>query len=97
MKGVYSQQPISTDTTIRKWGNGLGLHIPPRVTLRIGLTARANIVFDIDEENRVTLSVKPPPEKLVIEYLTLDDQFSRHHPQIAPADPWHVPTALERT
>lgn len=95
MKGVYSQQPISTDTTIRKWGNGLGLHIPKRVTLRLGLTAGDNIVFDIDQENKITLSVQPQEDKLVIEDLTMDDLFSPHDQQIAPEDPWGVSTGLE--
>lgn len=95
MKGAQQAYIVTKDTTVRKWGNGLGLHIPKTIAKRLDLTVGDNIEFNVDEQDNIKLSIQSKEDKLVIEDLTMDDLFTPHDQPIAPEDPWGISTGLE--
>lgn len=95
MKGVQQTYTITKDTTVRKWGNGLGLHIPKTIAKRLDLTVGDNIEFNVDGQDNIKLAIQSKEDKLVIEDLTMDDLFSPQDQLMAPEDPWGISTGLE--
>lgn len=67
---------------VRKWGSGLGLHIPKAIIDKLGLSIGDNVVFDITGKDSVTLRVKTDENKVHIPKYNFSDLLSNKDQQV---------------
>lgn len=88
---------LSEEKTLRKWGGGLGLHIPKKVTDTMGLVIGDNILFTFSNDNpkRIILELVRPKSEVVIPHYDFDDLLSEEDSPI-PSYDWGASLGLER-
>lgn len=67
---------VLTETKqVRKWGNGLGIHIPKNVADRLKLVTGDEVVMTVADEDSFTVEVKHLKNVLQVPEFTAEDIF----------------------
>ncbi|MGT2948146.1 AbrB/MazE/SpoVT family DNA-binding domain-containing protein [Streptococcus devriesei] len=80
---------------VRKWGNGLGLHIPKTIADKLDLSIGDNVVFDITDHDSIMIKVKRPENEVFIPKYNFSDLLSSKDQQVTELD-WGTPQGEER-
>ena len=80
---------------VRKWGSGLGIHIPKAIIDKLGLSIGDNVVFDVTGQESITLKVKRHENEVHIPKYNFSDLLSNKDQQVYEFD-WGSPQDEER-